>query len=112
VPDANDLTEVVTDMREHSNQVMVDLEAGGTPHLLAEPERGQQRWTEHPGPRAASVATGAAFVRSVLPTPTPAEGANDWNGRLHLSIEGPTCGWSEPGDSANILERAIVHVSA
>jgi transposase len=50
-PDGEGVREVVADKGDHSNQVMVDLEAVGVRSYVSEPDRGRRKWDEHPEAR-------------------------------------------------------------
>ena len=52
VPDGNGLEEVVGDKGYHSNQELVDLEAGVRSYI-SEPDRGRRNWKKHPEARDA-----------------------------------------------------------
>jgi transposase len=42
------LTELIADKGYHSNQTMIDLQAGGVRSYIAEPDRGRRHWTTAP----------------------------------------------------------------
>ena len=46
VPEPQSLDEIVADKGYHSNQTMVDLDAGGLRSYIAEPDRGRRDWSE------------------------------------------------------------------
>jgi transposase len=46
------LEEIIADKGYHSNQSMVDLDAVGIRSYIAEPDRGQRDWSEHPEAQA------------------------------------------------------------
>ena len=53
VHDGDGLAEVVADKGYHSNQVLVDLEAGGIRSYISEPDRGRRKWKDNPAARDA-----------------------------------------------------------
>ena len=46
VPEPQALDEIIADKGYHSNQTMVDLDAGGVRSYIAEPDRGRRDWAE------------------------------------------------------------------
>jgi transposase len=52
-PDGEGIEEVVGDKGYHSNQSLVDLEAGGVRSYISEPDRGRRNWKKNPKARDA-----------------------------------------------------------
>jgi len=63
------LTEIVADKGYHSNQTMIDLEAGAVRSYIAEPERGRRNWTTTPECTSSGVRQSPARGRRALQTP-------------------------------------------